>query len=173
MAVLGPEMPLSILSALRFIGGRVEVLSSDTGPTDLLPCYVILNLNTIRLYPRWGFLYALCKYIASPSLKKTALFFRGDMPGRGSLIRLSLVIRGIQGQNQRLGGSLGCINVLYYVDHSKENDWDNINGVKKAANRSGKKKSGKTGSGKTGVESGSGKTGWKDWMGDSRLTRFD
>ena len=135
MAVLGPEMPLGILSALRFIGGRVEVISSDTRPTDPSPYYIILNLNTICLYPRWGFLRALCECIAEPSLKETALFFRGDVPGRGSLIRLGPVIRGIQGQNWGLGGSQGCINVLYCVGHSKENDRVKVNGVKKAATR--------------------------------------
>ena len=122
-------------SALGFVGGRVEAISSDTGPTDPSPCCIILNLKTIHPYPRWGFLRALCEHIAEPSLKETALFFRGEMPGRGSLIRLGPVIRGIQGQNRGLGGSQGCINVLYCVGHSKENDQVKVNGVKKAATR--------------------------------------
>jgi hypothetical protein len=88
MAVLGPEMPLGILSTLRFVGGRVKVVSPDTRPIYLSPCCVILNLNTIRLYPRWGFLRMLCERIANLSLKKTALFFSGNVLRRKTLIRL-------------------------------------------------------------------------------------
>jgi hypothetical protein len=89
----------------------------------------------------------LCERIANLSLKKTALFFSGNVLRRKTLIRLGPVIGGIQVQNRGLGGSQGYINILNYIGHSDNgNDWVKVNRVKKAViKKNRKKKNRKTG----------------------------